>query len=207
MKMIALLFVASGASVVAGCLDGEEKAMREAITSHLSDEIFCMFSGLHMLGDKYWVDLRVERSGKARALEAEKLIEIGPKEKPGMVYEEWAWANIQDPIKALFSGERICFGSLEFVQIKEFTKPAADAMGQIVTDVTFSCKLNGAPAWALRSPIREAFRELDSALSKGLEGQIKLVQTNKGWKTFPAHMKGWACVRMELERPGRRSKG
>jgi len=173
-------------ATLGGCLEADEGDIRKGVVDYLRDAKFCVDLGLRKEDKRFWVNLEKDDGERARVLQAERLIEIGPKEKSSIMYKEWAWITILDSLKPFLDPyDRTCFGGGELVSLEEYTTPGTDVQGRRVTTVTFVYRIVNLPEWAHRSSLRKAFPKLDETHSSGLKDEIKLVHTNRGWRFTP----------------------
>ncbi|MGB9366342.1 MAG: hypothetical protein WCE79_10045 [Xanthobacteraceae bacterium] len=183
--LVLMLFVASG---LMGCFSNEEGDFRKIIAADLSDQRFCTTFGIGKDSKGYWTYLDDSDRKRLAALENEKLANRVGGERSGLV--PYTYVELTETLPPLskkgfpFDGY-FCFGKFELASVENWTKPASDASGRIITMVDYIYKLIDAPAWASSSTMRAAFPDLDKALSPGVKKTIKLVQTNKGWERSP----------------------
>lgn len=77
-----------------------------------------------------------------------------------------------------------CYGTPKLEKVVRWTEPA-EAMGRMVTEVTYTYTITEMPAWVNHPAMRKAFPELETilpTLDSVAEGSTYLVLTNEGWR-------------------------
>lgn len=78
------------------------------------------------------------------------------------------------------SRNRLCYGTPEVVEIRQFTEPA-DAMGMSVSRVAYTYRLQDKADWATNHAMVEAFPVLKRTTGDKVEDKADVILTNKGW--------------------------
>lgn len=76
-----------------------------------------------------------------------------------------------------------CFGKQKIVKVEQFTEPS-DAMGMKVSQVNYTYRYDGIPAWAKHEALVKPFPQLAKAIASSNEpmrGRAAVILTNQGW--------------------------
>ncbi|AVD83366.1 hypothetical protein C4Q28_14900 [Pseudomonas sp. SWI6] len=77
----------------------------------------------------------------------------------------------------------LCFGKAQVMAIEQFSEPG-EKMGHTVSDVTYTYKITGLPAWAANDNVRSSIQDLDRAVATHdapMREKRLMVLTEQGW--------------------------
>lgn len=125
------------------------------------------------------------------ALEKAGLLSSKVKEVPASMFgkmvpgREYALTDAGTKALAKPGGHSFCVGHRKVDKIVQFTKPS-DAMGQTMSQATYTYTVADVPAWARNPAVQAAFPEVVDRLKPMRESRVDLVLMNDGWDAQPS---------------------
>lgn len=200
-----LAAVSAAAVLAAGCgspKETPEKEFASAINAHLATNPKCIGEAAVTFpagvpSAPYMLELSADYRAKVQRLET--LVRLGlltrRVEREGTLEQENVYELISagravhrqfppgrwDPSKPVAA---FCYGSAVVDSVVRFTEPA-DALGQKVTEVTYTYRVTQVARWAEDAELRRAYPYLEQELATreaAREATIMLVHASDGWR-------------------------